>query len=121
VELYGHVSRVGWEIRIGREDREIKPVGYRAYEKVDSASGHATRPASVEKTRGLLVVRSENGNIIEVGQALPEALEVRLEADPRKDFLTDRTDETGPPVADEAPPLHNEPGLLRAQVLGAPS
>jgi hypothetical protein len=117
VKFGRHMSRVIDKIRVGREDWQVESVGDGADEEVDATSRYAMCSALVVEARGLLVVGCEDGYVVEVCQSLPQPLEVSVQTNSGKDFLTDRADDSHSSVADQRSPLFNEPKLVRIQVV----
>ncbi len=75
---YGQMSRIRFKVRVRGEYRQSEALANGTNQKIHTASRHALGPTRVEKLRSLLVVDPENGNVVEVGESFPNALEVPL-------------------------------------------
>ena len=94
------MPRIHFEVGVRGENRQSKPLGDRANEQVHTTSRHTIGPTQVEELCSLLRVSRENGDVVEVRESFANALEVTLQPNPGKDFLTDRAKETDSAVAD---------------------
>ena len=112
----GDMPRILFKIGIRGEYRQVEALGCRTDEQVHTTTRHTTGPTQVEELCSLLIVGREHGVVFEVGEFFANALEVPLQPNSGKDFLTDRANETDSPVADQLTPFFDQLSLARVQV-----
>ncbi len=89
MQYNGRVLRIHLKIGIRGEYRQVEPSGYRTNEQIHTATSHTTGSTHVEEFCSLLIVGLEQGVVFEVGKFFADALEVPLQPNSGKDFLTD--------------------------------
>ncbi len=120
MKSHGNVPRIECEVRIGREDGEPSAVCRGTDQEIDRPTRHPLAPAEVEEAGRLLVVAGRQEEVVEVGQAVAESLEILVGADPREDLLADRADQPDPAVPHQRRPLLDDSGFGGSEIASAP-
>jgi hypothetical protein len=89
------------EVLVGGENRELPPDGQRADQEVCVGALNSSRPASVEESRGFLVIVHRELDIREGPQIFAESFILRLSRDARQELLPDGADNGGATLANQ--------------------